>query len=150
MISACPAASDPNVADLPPLHPPPWCCDGPHESALFGAITRGLGSLWDFLKRSFGFGGAVAATPRVPTPPALPRGFGGPGFSDPSGSGFQLQGFTPPPAAAIQPVPVYLNLDGRRVGECLIQFMERGLSVPTASAARFNTRLALPPEFGAA
>jgi hypothetical protein len=53
------------------------------------------------------------------------------------------QNFVPPFRETPQMVPIILNMDGRRVGEGVMPWIERSVSGPVQAAARFDGRRAL-------
>lgn len=101
------------------------------------------GRVWGFIKRSFGFGGEEAAPGAAPAPAP---GAGGstwtpPAFSDPSGSGFQLNSFQPHTGQGGDVVvQTALNLDGRLLTEVVTRHQGRAVNAPVQSPSFTDRR----------
>ncbi len=123
--------------------------EGRDFSEKLASLAQGISNLWTRLLDNLGLTNRDASgNPRAPGGPApgvpvMPR-------TDPLGNVIP-QSFSPVPPASNDVRPIILNLDGRRVGEGVMPYLERALSGPVQAAARFDTRRALPGvEFGEA
>lgn len=101
------------------------------------------GRVWGFIRRSFGFGGEETAPGASPAPAP---GAGGstwtpPAFSDPSGSGFQLNSFQPHTGQGGEVVvQTALNLDGRLLTEVVTRHQGRAVNAPVQSPSFADRR----------
>jgi hypothetical protein len=127
-----------------------FAMEGKDWKALFDGVTSGIKGMWDALKAQTGMGPNGTSGSAVPTPPGFtaPRpgmNNGMPDFRLPGqrssldGGGWNFAGVVPPSGGETV-VHTVVELDGRKVGESVTRHIERAISGPVQSAARFDGR----------